>query len=643
MAKARNASGLGATSGLGWLAIAVGLALALIPLTASPALAADSDSTQAATESAAAPAKDATGAATPAEGATDAKAAAPAKDDATDAKAAAPVKDATKAKAGTEDLPGTYQLPLRAKAPKSTMPAPVSFAISGKKFLEGRALKAGEFTFHIALAGAAQIPAKSDLPDKLQPGSDLSDAEKYELVAHGGLVYHPSSTQPAPSSVYATNTADGDIVFPSLTFDGTAVGETATVRHLGVVFCYTIAERPPRNGNGELLDGVTRDDLGRYVYQGVTYDDAVKRVYLYVYQTTGADGSPALAVVPLGDATFSKKPGRTASGVGVGFRNVFRGTQIDAYDGVVYLEGQPITAGEFRFEVRKVSESGKVLDEQSVTCDGAENGTSGAEVPVIRDHVYDQAGRFFYTVRQTASDKSAPSGVRLDETSYVVTVEVAPNEDGDLQASITYVRKKAPGATRWTNVDVDAEPSPVVWSNSLVTAGVSGTGKPDAPSPDEPGEEGSGTDHPATGDGGATDQPAGGEPSGPASGTEGDAGSADAGAGAAEGTEPGAAEDAGAGADTGAAGDADGATGDSAGAGNAEAAGTQEKPKAGSNGSSDTAAPSRDGAKKASAQTPGAFAQTGDALGPVMLIVLLIIIASGVVLALAIRHRKSRS
>lgn len=593
MAKARNANGLRTASGLGWLAIAVGLALALIPLTASPAPAADSDSTQAA----------------------------------------------------TEDLPGTYQLPLRAKAPKSTMPAPVSFTISGKKFLEGRALKAGEFTFHIALAGMARIPADSDLPAKLKPGSNLSDAEKFELVAHNGLVYHPSSTQPVPASANATNTADGDIVFPALTFDGTAIGETEASRQVGVVFCYTIGERPPLNSSGGLLDGVTRDNLGRYVYQGVTYDDAVKRVYLYVYETAGADGSPALAVVPLGDATFDGMPGRTASGAGVGFRNVFHGTQIDAYDGVVYLEGQPIAAGEFRFEVRKVSESGKVLDEQSVACDGVEDGAVGAEVPVIRDHVYEQAGRFFYAVSQTAAEKSAPAGVRLDETSYIVTVEVAPNEEGDLQASITYVRKKAPGATQWTDVDVDAEPSPVVWKNSLVTAGASGTEKPgDTPSGGT-GEAGPGTDDPAAGDGAATDRPTGTKPSEPAPGTEGDTGSGDAGTGAGtssgagevDGTKPGdvAKPDAGG---SEAAGAENGAAGDSAGA-NIESAGSREGTAAGSH----AATPSRDGKGKADVQTSGVFAQTGDDLGPLMLIVFIIVIASGVILAVASGHRKPRS
>lgn len=85
------------------------------------------------------------------------------------------------------------------------------------------------------------------------------------------------------------------------------------------MFCYTIAEQPPRNSNGELLDGVTRDPLGRYVYQGVTYDDSTKRVYLYVYQDVDGDGKPVLVLVPLGDATFDAMPGRSASGAGVGF------------------------------------------------------------------------------------------------------------------------------------------------------------------------------------------------------------------------------------------------------------------------------------------------------------------------------------
>lgn len=556
------------------------------------------------------------------------------------ASADATPKDAKDAKAAKqpEDLPGTYQLPLARKAPKATMPAPVSFTVSGKKYLEGRPLRTGEFSFRMAVAGAAKVTDGSTLAKQLQQGSGLSDAAKYELVAHGDLTYYPSATQPIPSSSVVTNTADGDVVFPTLTFDGTAVGETATRRHGGTVFCYTIAEQAPRNSNGELLDGVTRDPLGRYVYQGVTYDDAMKRVYLYVYQDVDADGKPVLVLVPLGDATFDAMPGRSASGAGVGFLNLYRGTRLDAYDGAVYLEGKPIAAGEFRFDVRKVAEDGSVLDEQSVACDGTEGGTVGAEVPVIRDHVYDNAGRFFYAVNQMAPEKSAPSDVVLDETSYIITVEVTANQDDDLQAAITYVRKKAPNSDQWVDVNVDAQPTPVVWENRVKAD------EPDTPTtPDTPTDP----DKPSAPDAPGVTTP----DEGPGSGT----GDADGGAGSggATGTVPGGAGNAG---DNTGSGDGaakpDGDTGDKPGADNGHD-GTATKPEGTHEGSggegSQTAGKPHDatddaGAKgdKPDAKAPGAFAQTGDDLGLPMLIAFLVVIASGVVLAIVSRRRTPR-
>lgn len=631
MAKTRRTTGVPATALRGRVVLAVAAAMAALVLAVPAAWA---DDAKAADQ----PASDPTSAAS-----APTEQAARASDDAVPKDA----KDA-KAAAQPEDLPGAYQLPLVRKAPKATMPAPVSFTVSGKKYLEGRSLRTGEFSFHMAAAGAAKVTDGSDLAKQLQQGSGLSDAAKYELVAHGGLTYYPSATQPVPSSSVVANTADGDVTFPTLTFDGTAVGETATRRHGGTVFCYTIAEQPPRNSNGELLDGVTRDPLGRYVYQGVTYDDSTKRVYLYVYQDVDGDGKPVLVLVPLGDATFDAMPGRSASGAGVGFLNLYRGTRLDAYDGAVYLEGQPIAAGEFRFDVRKVAEDGSVLDEQSVACDGTEGGTVGAEVPVIRDHVYDNAGRFFYAVNQMAPEKSAPSDVVLDETSYIITVEVTANQDDDLQAAITYVRKKAPNSDQWVDVNVDAQPTPVVWENRVKADEPDQPTTPDTPTdPDKPS---------------APDAPGATTPDeGPGSG----AGDADGGAGSggATGTVPGGADDAGdnAGSGDGAA-KPDGSAGDkpdadgSAGAkpdadsGHDGAATKPEGTHEGTDGDgSQAAAKPHDatadaGGKgdKSDAKAPGAFAQTGDDLGLPMLIAFLVVIASGVVLAVVSRRRTPR-
>lgn len=543
-------------------------------------------------------------------------AAAPAQDVAivpTGATAAAKVADG----AGKAKAAGEARAAAAAKA--TTVAAdPASFTISGKKFLEGRSLTAGEFTFKIAAAGAARIPAASSLPHQLRPPSTLSDAEKYELVANGSLVYAPLAQQPMPASATAANNADGEVSFGPLTFDLSCLGESGTQRHQGTVFCYTITEQPPRNADGSLRDGVTRDERGRYVYQGVTYDDSVKRVYLYVYETGSDSGHPEIAIIPLGSATFADEPVKGTEKPGEGFLNVFNGAVLESFDGAVYLADEPITAGEFNFDVKEVAEDGTVVGDEMVTCEAAENGSDGAGVRLIADEIYGQPGRFFYAVTQVPSERAEAGDIVLDESSYIITVEVTENAGtDDLSAAITYVRKKPAGSDQWVDVALDTQPSPVTWENRVKTPE-----EPDQPGqPEEPGQP----DQPGDGDKPDTGDGSGGDATTPG-------GTVAPGEGNADAENPGASADAtkpeegasGAGTDQGASSDADADK-----AGNGSSSGKE---------SSDQGS----GSSHAKAKTPGAFAQTGDDLGVPMLIAFLIVVASGVILAIASRRRTPR-
>lgn len=126
MAKTRRTTGVPATALRGRVVLAVAAAMAALVLAVPAAWA---DDAKAADQ----PASDPTSAAS-----APTEQAARASDDAVPKDA----KDA-KAAAQPEDLPGAYQLPLVRKAPKATMPAPVSFTVSGKKYLEGRSLRTG--------------------------------------------------------------------------------------------------------------------------------------------------------------------------------------------------------------------------------------------------------------------------------------------------------------------------------------------------------------------------------------------------------------------------------------------------------------------------------------------------------------------
>lgn len=526
---------------------------------------------------------------------------------------AAPVAFAEEA----DGLPGRLGMPLTAAAAGS-QPEPVSFTISGMKYLEGRPLAAGEFSFRLAAAGVSSLPAGSNLPRQLR-SSALSDAEKYELVAHGDLTYYPESDQPMPASALAQNNAGGAVAFGSLAFNSALLGKTATERSVGRVFCYTVAEQVPRNPDGSLKDGVTRDERGHYVYQGVTYDDSVKRIYLYVYQTADAGGSPVLAVLPLGDATFDDRPAKPTSGAGQGFLNIFNGAVLDRFDGAVLLDGESISAGEFTFSVREVAEDGTIIESGTVPCAAAASGSEGASVRLIDGAVFDGPGRFFYAVKQTGATRSAPADVVLDESSCIVTVEVAEGSDGALDAAVTYVRKKPANSDRWVDVDLDAQPSPVVWENHLKASEEPGTDTPADP------DQGGASDRP--GQSGTEEPPPGGDggPGADADGPHGD----HPGAGAPDATDnAGGSSDQSGGAAAGGTGEGgSGTAGASSGAGQGAGSGT---------------ASSRGGAP-ARGSAPAAFAQTGDDLGVPMVIACVVVVASGAALALLSRRRPPRS
>lgn len=511
------------------------------------------------------------------------------------------------------------------------LPEPASFIISGKKYLVGRALENGEFTFTLAPAGAYKVPAGSKLPGKLDDESSLTAAEKYDIVSE--LTYHHSNHQPMPASSMAVNAADGTVAFGPLTFEDKAVGTSGTSRHEGTVYCYTIAERGPLDASGKPLPGATRDRLGRWVYEGVTYSDHVKRAYLYVYEERDPDGVDRVHVVPLGDATFAGDPtARATAGRGLGFKNTFNGATLAAFDGLVYLEGKPIDAGAFDFEVHEVSEDGKLVDHATVPCDATVGGTTGAEVPIIHDAVFTAPGKYFYAIHQAgaqAADGARSTTaevdgekVQLDGASYVVTVQVTEGADGKLSAAITYVRKQEAGATRWVDVDLSENASPVVWDNKIVAAD---EGNDNASMPDE----GEGSDSSVDG---ADEKPGDGGSEKPGDGST---LSPDASAPSdPDGTQ---------GVVSGAASDSAASNASSAGEGTDEA--SSESAAGSSEGSGESAASTAVLEKKPAkpdraSKDSGMLEQTGDTLEPLIVAVVAVAVVSFAALVVALRARR---
>lgn len=194
----------------------------------------------------------------------------------------------------------------------------------------------------------------------------------------------------------ATNAADGTVTFPELTYD--APGEHS----------YTVRE-------------VAGDAAG------VSYDTTVHAVSVKVSDN--------------GDGTLSA----TASGdTSVTFKNVYEVAPATVtLNAKKVLEGAELADGEFTF---RLENGGQLMDEATNDADG--NVT-------FRELTLKQAGTYTFTVSEIAGSEE---GVTYDSSQKTVTVTVADDGNGQLQASVegngqTFTNTYAKPAAGDTNAD----------------------------------------------------------------------------------------------------------------------------------------------------------------------------------------------
>lgn len=190
----------------------------------------------------------------------------------------------------------------------------------------------------------------------------------------------------ADGEMTATNTADGSVVFDALTF--TQVGE----------YTYTLTE--------------AQGDKG-----GVTYDSteyAVKVVVTDNYQTG------KLEVVVLVNGTPVAADGNAYDLAT--FHNSYAASSVTVeLDAGKELTGRTLNAGEFTFTLTDA--------EGNVT-----TVTNNADGTIdLGSFTFTEAGEYTYTLAET---KGTLGGVSYDETVYTVTVYVADNLLGQLEASV---------------------------------------------------------------------------------------------------------------------------------------------------------------------------------------------------------------
>lgn len=204
-----------------------------------------------------------------------------------------------------------------------------------------------------------------------------------------------SQAEGMPEVLTATNDANGNVAFPTVTF--TQPG----------AYKYTLAE----------VDG----DLG-----GVTYDYTV-----YDVTATATDNGDGTMKV-----TWSvSKAGEPIEGTDIAFTNTYKanGTSI-VFNAAKVLSGRELKGGEFSFELR---------DGEDNVLQTVKNGAlDGGYAPIKFDAVkFDEPGEFDYQIVEVKGDAE---GVTYDETVFTYHVVVTDDLAGQLHVEATEGETGAP-------------------------------------------------------------------------------------------------------------------------------------------------------------------------------------------------------
>lgn len=184
----------------------------------------------------------------------------------------------------------------------------------------------------------------------------------------------------------------------------------------------------------EVLPDVN-DRLGGVVYDRIEYDVEI---------TVTDDGNGQLQAVVKVDGTEGKAMTFTNAYSATGTSTVISATKI--------MTGRDLQAGEFFFDLHELS-TGRIL--QTKGNEAASKGEAGA---VVFDAiVYDAVGEYQYTVNERNTNKE---GITYDSAVYTVTVTVTDNGKGQLEAKQSIVKGESENvnAIAFNNYDpVDAK------------------------------------------------------------------------------------------------------------------------------------------------------------------------------------------
>lgn len=280
--------------------------------------------------------------------------------------------------------------------------------------------------------------------------SDYSDDEQFqfEIVAGGSRAsgsqgeFAPDASQPMPSAgvpnpagryIYQ-NASTGQIVIPAIQLDYTMVGKE---------YKYTVTELQPTDTGlygGNALPGAAKNSDGKWVYQGVTFDNSTKEIFVTVFSTS-QNGVEEIDY--------------SVSGNGFAFANSYRASAQAQINGVKNITGRTFAPGdEFTFTIRAQTDGAPLPAQTSVTITPSSGSRADVAFGAITFTQADMNGadkaedsprrtkEFVYTVTETAG---SAGGMTYDSRPKTVTITVTDDGAGNMTATVN------PESTTWNN------------------------------------------------------------------------------------------------------------------------------------------------------------------------------------------------
>ena len=271
-----------------------------------------------------------------------------------------------------------------------------SGGLNVEKVLNGRTMKAGEFTFTITPAEDAPAISDSDMSfTNTRKGSGIVDV----MQKLQGLVF----TQADAGKTYIYTVAE-------------TAGKLSGVKYDGTV--YTVAIKVIDNGDGTMHTVTT-----------ITWTAADGSEQTAVYDSSSADaGTPAVRF-----NNSYKAADADPVDITEGFQKVLKGREWKDSDS-------------FIFTLRALTDGAPMPEKSEVTVSKAD--LADGKAPVSFGNItFTKAGVYEYEVKEQDPGDSGAAGVKYDTAARIITVTVTDNENGQLVAAVTTVQ----GSRTFTN------------------------------------------------------------------------------------------------------------------------------------------------------------------------------------------------